>query len=184
MTAITFLSFNTSSFADDAQDVEETVKTVMTSIRYGKNQTAAKHIDFQGISRIIMGSHWDTMSKADQDELVKDMEILITKVSFAEGKKMFKHLDAILYGKPVIKDNKARCKATVVVHRNYKKQENIIDFEMNKKDGKWKIIEMYILGEGIFSGIYEDEINPILKKGGVPEVMKAIRKKVAQVSGK
>jgi len=41
---------------------------------------------------------------------------------------------------------------------------------------------MYILGEGIFAGIYEDEVNPILKKGGVPEVMKAIRKKVAQVS--
>ena len=182
LTAAAILSANTSLFADDSRDVEETVKTVLNSIRYGKSNSAVPFIDFDGISSIVMGSYWNTMNKTDQDELIKDMEILITKVSFAEGKKMFKHLDAILYGKPVIKDNKARCKVTVVVHRNYKKQENIIDFQLVKINGKWKITEMYILDEGVFSGIYEDEVNPILKKGGVPAVMKAIRKKVAQVS--
>lgn len=185
---ISFITFavlftvNVSLFADDAGDVEESVKTVMNSIRYGKNDMAAKQIDFNGISKIIMGSYWDTMSKADQTELVKDIEILITKISFPEGKKMFKHLDAILYGSPKISGDKARCKATVVVHRNYKKQENVIDFELVKKADKWKITEMYIVGEGVFSGIFEDEVNPILKKGGVPAVMKAIRKKVSQVS--
>ncbi len=168
--------------ADDFQSAEETVKTVMNSIRYGKHDLAAKQIDFEGISRIVMGTYWDTMSKNDQVELAANIEILIKKISFPEGKKMFKHLDAVLYDKPKIKDNKARCKATIVVHRNYKKQENVIDFELVKKESKWKISEMYILGEGIFAGIYEDEVNPILKKGGVPEVMKAIRKKVAQVS--
>ncbi len=186
-----FISFITTSLlfsvtiplsAEDGQNAEETVKTVMNSIRYGKNDMAAQQIDFNGISKIVMGTYWDTMSKADQDELVKNIEILIKKISFPEGKKLFKHLDAILYDKPKVKDNKARCKATIVVYRNYKKQENIIDFELVKKGNKWKISEMYILGEGIFAGIYEDEVSPILKKGGVPEVMKAIRKKVSQVT--
>jgi phospholipid transport system substrate-binding protein len=182
ITIAILFSVNVSLFADDAADVEETVKTVMNSIRYGKQNMAAKQIDFDGISKIIMGTYWETMSKSDQSELIKNIEILITKISFPEGKKMFKHLDAILYGKPKISDNMARCKATIVVHRNYKKQENVIDFELVKKDGKWKITEMYIIGEGIFAGIFEDEVKPILKKGGVPEVMRAIRKKVSQVS--
>lgn len=184
LTVITiFLNAVSPVFADDAADVGETVKTVMNSIRYGRHDMAAKQIDFNGISRIIMGSHWDTMSRTDQDELTANIEILIKKISFPEGKKMFTHLDAILYGKPkIVNSNRARCKATIVVHRNYKKQENVIDFELVKTSGKWKISEMYILGEGIFAGIYEDEVSPILKKGGVPEVMKAIRNKVAQVS--
>lgn len=181
-TAAVLFSADNFLLAGDAQNIDTAVKTVINSIRYGKNANAAKHIDFYGISRIIMGSYWDTMSKPDQDELIKSMEILITKISFAEGKKMFKHLDAILYGKPVINGSKARCKAKIVVHRDYKKQENTIDFELVKTNGAWKITEMYILDEGVFSGIFEDEVNPILKKGGVPEVMQAIRKKVAQVS--
>lgn len=169
-------------YADDEQAVEETVKIVLNSIRYGKHDLAVKYIDFTEISRILMQSHWDKMSSSEKQDLIKYIEILVRKLSFPEGKKMFRYLDAVLYGKPKIKDSRARCKATIVVHRNYKKQENIIDFELKKKDNHWKIVEMHMLGEPVFEGIYEDEVSPILKKGGVPAVMKAIRKKIDEVS--
>ncbi|HPS57727.1 MAG TPA: ABC transporter substrate-binding protein [Spirochaetota bacterium] len=168
--------------ASDSGDVSVTVKTILNSIRYGRHDNAMTLVDVEAVCRTLMGSSWDKMTPAEKDELGKNVDILIRKISFPEGEKLFQHLDAVLYGKPVIKGKKARCKATIVVHRDYKKQETAIDFELSKSSGKWKVVEMYILGEGIFAGIYEDEISPVLKKGGIPAVLDAIRKRVAEVS--
>jgi len=150
------------AFASDSGDVSSTIKTILNSIRYGKHDAAIKLVDIETVCKTLMGSSWGKMSPAEKDELMKNVDILIRKLSFPEGEKLFQHLDAVLYGKPVIKGSRARCKATIVVHRDYKKQETVIDFELVKKAGKWKVAEMYILGEGIFAGIYEDEISPVL----------------------
>jgi ABC-type transporter MlaC component len=168
--------------ASDSGDVSVTVKTILNSIRYGRHDNAMSLVDVDSVCKTLMGSYWDKMTPAEKNELKQNVDILIRKISFPEGEKLFQHLDAVLYGKPVIKGNKARCKATIVVHRNYKKQETAIDFELSKSSGTWRVVEMYILGEGIFAGIYEDEISPVLKKGGIPAVMDAIRKRVAEVS--
>ncbi|HQO40442.1 MAG TPA: ABC transporter substrate-binding protein [Spirochaetota bacterium] len=168
--------------ASDQGDVSAAVKTILNSIRYGRHDNAMTLVDVEAVCRTLMGSYWAKMTPAEKDELKTNVDILIRKLSFPEGEKLFQHLDAVLYGKPVIKGNKARCKATIVVHRDYKKQETAIDFELSKNSGRWKVVEMYILGEGIFAGIYEDEISPVLKKGGIPAVLNAIRKRVAEVS--
>lgn len=189
MKRILFISFVCLSFfvsdtviASDSGDVSVTVKTILNSIRYGRHDNAMTMVDVEAVCKTLMGTYWSKMTPAEKDELKNNVDILIRKLSFPEGEKLFQHLDAVLYGKPVIKGNKARCKATIVVHRDYKKQETAIDFELSKSSGKWKVVEMYILGEGIFAGIYEDEISPVLRKGGIPAVMDAIRKRVAEVS--
>ena len=168
--------------ASDSTDVSTTIKTILNSIRYGKHDNAIKLVDIESVSKTLMGKNWDKMSPAEKSEFMKNIEILIRKISFPEGEKLFKHLDTVKYGKPVIKGSKARCKATIVVYKDYKKEENAIDFELVKINGQWKVVEMYILEEGVFDGIYQDEIKPVLKKGGIPAVLDAVRKKVAEVS--
>ena len=170
------------AFASDSRDVVITVKTILNSIRYGKHDKAMAFMDIESVCKTLMGSHWNKMTPADKSEFKQSIDILIRKLSLPEGQKLFQHLDAVLYGKPVIKGNRARCKATIVVHKNYKKQETAIDFSLVKSAGKWRIVEMYIMGDGMFEGIYEDEISPVLRKGGIPAVMEAIRKRVAEVS--
>ena len=168
--------------ASDSGDVSATVKTILNSIRYGRHDNAMTMVDVDAVCKTLMGSYWDKMTPAEKAELNKNVDILIRKLSFPEGEKLFQHLDAVLYGKPVIKGKKARCKATIVVHRDYKKEETAIDFELSKSTGKWRVVEMYIFGEGTFDGIYQDEIRPVLKKGGIPAVLDAVRKRVAEVS--
>lgn len=184
LVSVVCLSFFISDavIASDSGDVSVTVKTILNSIRYGRHENAMALVDVDAVCRTLMGSHWNKMTPAEQGEFNKNIDILIRKLSFTEGEKLFQHLDAVLYGKPVIKGKKARCKATIVVHRDYKKEETAIDFELTKNSGKWKMVEMYILGEGIFDGIYQDEIKPVLKKGGIPAVLDAVRKRVAEVS--
>ena len=162
--------------------IQKVIKTVVNAIRYDKDDIAAKQVAFDAMAERIMGASWKDVSAADRKELIAGVETLIRKLSFQKGRDMFKHLDAILYQPIQTKGKDVLCRTTVVVHRNYKKAEIVIDFVLVERDGEWKTVDTIMAGESTAEGIHEDQIEPLVDEGGIPAVMKALRDKLSEVS--
>ena len=179
--SLQFITLNHLRAAGDLAQITKTVKVVFKAVQKKKYDLASKQLDYEGMAEIVMKHHWKEMSKADKAELMKGIEILNRKQSFPNGTDMFKHLSTVLYGKPRIKKDIGWCKVTVVVFQNYKKKEIVIDFKLKKRSGKWKVVDIYMIGEGVLEGIYEDDIKVLIKEGGVQAVMKALRESLADL---
>jgi phospholipid transport system substrate-binding protein len=163
------------------KDIQKVVKTVITAVQYGKDDLAAKQVAFTPMVTTLMEPEWKTLADADKKELATGIEKIVRGISFPKGRELFAHLDAVLYDKVKVDGDKARVKTTVVVHRNYKKTEVVIDFILIEEAGAWKILDTIMLGQSTLEGIRVDQIEPLLKEGGVPAVMKALRDKVAEL---
>ncbi len=170
--------------AGDSAQILKTVKIVFKAVQKKKYDLASRQLDYEGMGETVMRHHWKKMSQSDKAEMIKGIEVLNRKNSFPNGTDMFKHLSTILYGKPRIKKNTGWCKTTVVVYQNYKKKEIVIDFKLNKRKDKWRVVDIYMIGEGVIDGIYEDDVKVLIKEGGIPAVMKALRETVAEANKK
>lgn len=164
------------------QEIQKVIKTVVNAIRFNKDDVAAKQVAFRPMAEAIMDDAWKELDDAQKKEIVAGVETLIRRISFAKGREMFQHLDAILYNPIEVKGPKVNCRATVVVHRNYKKTEIVIDFVLVQDEGAWRIMDTVMAGESTTMGIHEDQVEPLLEKGGIPAVLKALREKIAEVS--
>jgi phospholipid transport system substrate-binding protein len=166
------------------KDAQKVIKTVITAIQHGKDDLAAKQIAFGPMIQKLMGPEWAQASDADKKELTAGIEAIVRGISFVKGREMFEHLDAVLYDKVRPDGDAAKCKATVVVNRAYKKAEVNIDFVLVQDGGAWKIVDTVMLGESTLAGVRETQIEPLLQKGGVPAVMEALRAKVGELKPK
>lgn len=169
--------------ADD-QAIQKTLKTLINAIRYEKYDVAAKLISFSDMSSKLFANSWKSASASEQQEIISGVEQLIRGISFPRGHEMFDHLDAILYEPARVTGGTAQCKATVVVHRNYKKTEIVIDWVLVKNAAGWQVSDTIMLGESTAQSIHEDEVEPLLKSGGVPKVLQAMRQKIAEIKKK
>lgn len=164
------------------KDIQKVIKTLVTAIRYDKDDLAAKQIAWEPMAKAIMDDNWKDLNADQQKEVIKGVETLIRRISFVKGRDMFKHLDTIIYSPVTMKGKEAIARATVVVHRNYKKTEVVIDFVLVEDGGAWKIKDTIMAGESTAAAIHEDQVEVLMDKGGVPALMKALREKVAEVS--
>jgi len=164
-----------------AKQVKKTLKTLITAIRYAKYDLAAKQLDVGEMVERLMADSWKKLSDADKQEMTTDFEKILRLTSFVKGHEMFEHLDAVLYDEPRDEDGTAKCKSTIVVHRNYKKTEIVIDWVLHQEGGSPRIYDIVMLGESTLDGIREDQVEPLLEDGGTAAVMKALRDKLKEL---
>lgn len=166
--------------AADDPAVQKTLKTLVNAIRYGKYDLASKQLAYDEMAKSLMEDTWAAMSEAERKEMSAGLQTLIEKRSFVKANEQFKYLDALLFD-PVRKDaSTLRCKSTIVIHRSMKKTEIVIDWVLAQVGGAWRVLDTYMAGESTLGSIREDEVQPIIKEGGLPAVMKALRAKVAE----
>jgi len=161
--------------------LQKVVKTVINAIRFKKDDLAAKQISFAKMAEMIFGEHWKDVSEADRKEVAAGLETIVRKISFKKGRDLFEHLDTISYDKPRRDGGRVNIKSTVVVHKELKKAEVVIDFVLAEEGGPYRIVDTVMLGQSTGEGIREDQIEPLLQQGGVPAVMKALRDKLAEL---
>lgn len=173
---------NQAAAVPPTKQVQKPLKTIITAIRYGKFDLAAKQLDIGEMVERLMADKWAQMSDEDKKVMVSGFDRILRSTSFKKGQELFKHLDAVLYDKPRDGENgDALCKSTVVIHRNYKKTEMIIDWVLKKDGNAFKIYDIIMLGESTLEAIREDQIEPLLEEGGTAAVLKAMRDKVKEV---
>lgn len=169
--------------ADAAADkaTQKALKSLVGSIRYGKDDLAAKQIAFGAMSKGLLTDTWAKMTPAQQAEFQKSLEGLVRGLSFPKGKDMFQYLDAMLYDAARVEGDQAKVRSTVVVHRDYKKTEIIIDWVLVQEGGAWKVLDTVMLGESTLAGLRDEQVKPLVKEGGVDAVLKAMRDKLAEL---
>jgi phospholipid transport system substrate-binding protein len=168
--------------AESADDkaVQKTLKTLVSSIRYSKDDIAAKQLSFEAMAKALLQDTWTTMSEPERKEFLTHLDTLMRRMSFAKGRDMFQYLDAVLYEPVKVQGEVAHCKSTVVVHRELKKTEIPIEWVLVKEGGAWKVADTVTMGESTTEGIRQDQVLPLLKEGGVPALLDAMRKKAAE----
>lgn len=160
---------------------QKPVKMLIGSIRYKKDKVALKMLAVDQMSKELNASHWAKMSAAEKKEFEKNLGILLQKISFVQARKMFKHIDAILYTDPVVKGNRATIKSTIVVHKAYKKKELVLTWTLLKRGKKWLVLDVWTVGESTIKGLREDQIDPLVKEGGVKKLLQAMRDKMKEL---
>ncbi|MBN1959333.1 MAG: ABC transporter substrate-binding protein [Deltaproteobacteria bacterium] len=164
--------------------IQKTIKSLIGSIRYGKDTSAAKKISFADMAHELLQDDFNKFTANEQKEIISGLETIIKAISFAKGREMFKYLDAMLFTPAKIEAEHARIKSTVVIHRNLKKTEIVLEWVLVKQKGSWKVIDTIMLGESTLKGLRDEQVKPLLEQGGTQAVLKALRDKVAEVSQK
>lgn len=161
-------------------DAQKPIKVLLNAIRYEKFDLAAKQLAYRQMATRLLDKHWEKLSTQEQTEAETSLAKLIGARSFSKGHDLFKHLDAVVYTKPVSSGADAICRSTIVVHRDYKKTEMVIDWVLFPSDATWKIVDMIVLGDSTLAGIREEEVEPLINSGGIKAVFEALRKQVAE----
>lgn len=167
------------SDADPA--IKKSLTTLVNAIKYGKDDTAAQKVAFDAMAQGLLTDDWGKFSPAEQAELGRGLETIVRALSFKKGREMFQYLDALLFEPARVEGDRAKTKSTIVVHRDLKKAEIIIDWVLVKQGDTWKVLDTVMLGESTLASLRDEQVKPLFKQGGTAAVMKALRDKVAEV---
>ena len=159
------------------EDVVKPLKTVIGSVRYGKDKAALKEFAGEEQARTLLGDEWDRASADQKKEFVELFHTLFAKIAFPQIRENFKHLGAVNYDAPKVEGNKAQVASTLVVEHPLKKQEYKLKYQLVKAGAGWKVVDVAVLGDSMLGGIREDQIQPMLKQGGMENVLTRMREK-------
>ncbi len=179
MVAALLLSFPALSAPKD--DVTKPLKTVINSVRYGKDLAALKQFAGDEQGKLMVADSWSKGTDAQRKEFQDLFLQLFGKIAFPKIRKNFENLDTVLYEEPVITGETAAVASTILINHPLKKQELKVKYNLVKQAGGWKVVDVLVLGDSMLTGIRDDQVQPILKEGGWDALMKAMREKAQEM---
>jgi phospholipid transport system substrate-binding protein len=169
------------ALAASSEDVAKPVKTVVQSVRYGKDLAALKNFGGEQQARFLLGDAWDKASEPQRKEFIELFHTLFAKIAFPKVRENFKNLASITYEDPEVKGDEAKVASTVVIDHPMKKQELKLKYALAKDKAGWKVVDVAVLGDSMLTGIRDDQVQPLLKEGGWDALMKAMREKAKEL---
>lgn len=157
--------------------VSKPVKTVVLSVRYGKDLAALKHFGGEQQARFLLGEAWEQGTEAQRKEFIQLFHSLFAKIAFPKVRDNFKNLDEITYEDPEVTGDEAKVASTVSINHPMKKQELKLKYALAKDKTGWKVVDVAVLGDSMLTGIRDDQVRPLLKEGGWEALLKAMRDK-------
>jgi len=170
------------AFAAPNEAVAKPVKTVVQSVRYGKDLAALKHFGGEQQAKFLLGDAWDKATEPQRKEFVQLFHNLFAKIAFPKVRDNFKNLASITYEDPEVTGEEAKVGSTIVIDHPMKKQELKLKYSLAKDKTGWKVVDVVVLGDSMLTGIRDDQVRPILKDGGWEALMKAMREKDAELA--
>lgn len=176
------------SASKQSRAIEKPVRTLITAVRYGKDSLALKALDGKTQGALLLADDWSKGTPEQQREFVQLFHELFAALAFPNIRRNFEHLETILYEKPKVDGAKARVSSTLVILHPLKKQEIKIEYEiLNPGSGKWRVVDVTVLGTGrgsMLESIRTDQIEPIMAEGGWDHLLKLMRERSAEVKAK
>lgn len=168
--------------AADEAELKKAVNVLINAIRYQKDDLAAKQLDFEAMVAHLLSDQWAALSPTDQTFFKEGMETLIRGISFTAGRNQFKYLDAISYGESKTEGNEAQLPSTIVIDHPVKGRSSTkIIWVFHQRGSGWKLFDTVILGESTLDAIREDQVEVLLKEGGIARVKEAMTKKIMEI---
>ncbi len=173
--------FAVSALANVKADVSKPLKTVVNSIRYGKDLAALKLFAAEEQGRQLVGEYWSKGTDAQRKEFQELFPLLFGKIAFPKIRKNFENLDTVLYDEPTVTSDRSEIASTILINHPLKKQELKVKYQLLKHAGAWRIVDVSVLGDSMLVGIRDDQIQPLLKEGGWDALLKAMRDKAGEL---
>ncbi len=161
--------------------ISKPIKTVVNSVRYGKDLLALKAFAGEEQGKLLLGDDWAKGTEAQRKEFLSLFHTLFAKIAFPKIRKNFENLDTVLYDEPVITDDRAEISSTILINHPLKKQELKAKYKLVKEKSGYKVVDVSVLGDSMLKGIRDDQIIPIMKEGGWENLLKLMREKAKEV---
>jgi phospholipid transport system substrate-binding protein len=164
--------------------VAKPVKTVVQSVRLNKDDLALKQLADEEMGRFLLGDDWAKGTDAQRKEFTQLFHSLFAKIAFPKVRENFKNLQSITYDAPTVEGDKGNVSSLVVINHPLKKQEMKLKYSVVKDANAWKVLDVFVLGDSMLTGIRDDQVRPIFQQGGWAHLLDMMRKKDAELSKK
>jgi phospholipid transport system substrate-binding protein len=167
--------------AAPAGDPSKPIKTIIGSVRQGRDRAALKLFaaDAQGLA--LLGDDWAKATDAQRSEFTSLYQTLFAKIVFPKLRENFKTLSSITYEPAKIAGNTATLSSTIILDHPMKKQELKVRYTLVKLKAGWLAVDAEVLGDSILAGLRDDQIAPLVKQGGWDALLAAMRKKADEL---
>src|SRR3954465_9415102 len=102
--------------AGPKDEVTKPLKTVVNSVRYGKDLLALKNFAGDEQGKVLVGDAWEKGTDAQRKEFVELFHTLFGKIAFPKIRKNFENLDTVLYDEPTVKEDRASVSSTILIN--------------------------------------------------------------------
>jgi phospholipid transport system substrate-binding protein len=168
--------------ASPKEELSKPLKTVVNSVRYGKDLLALKSFAGDEQGKLLCADSWAKGTDAQRAEFQKLFLELFAKIAFPKIRKNFENLDTVLYDDPAVEGDKATIGSTILINHPMKKQELKVTYAMVKGKGGWQVVDVTVKGgNSMLTDIRDDQVQPLLKEGGWDGLLKAMRDKSAEL---
>jgi phospholipid transport system substrate-binding protein len=164
--------------------VAKPVKTVVQSVRLNKDDLALKQLADEEMGRFLLGDDWAKGTDTQRKEFTQLFHSLFAKIAFPKVRENFKNLQSITYDPPTLEGDKGNVSSLVVINHPLKKQEMKLKYAVVKDANAWKVLDVFVLGDSMLTGIRDDQVRPIFQQGGWEHLLDMMRKKDAELSKK
>lgn len=169
--------------ASAKDEVTKPLKTVVNSVRYGKDLMALKNFAGEEQGKYLLGDEWMKGNDAQRKEFISLFHTLFAKIAFPKIRENFKNLDTVLYEEPAVEAETAKVGSTILINHPLKKQELKVKYQLVKDKAGYRVVDVAVLGDSMLKGIRDDQIVPILKEGGWDHLLKLMREKAKELEG-
>ena len=171
----------TLALASPKDDISKPLKTVVNSVRYGKDLLALKNFAGEQQGKELLAEGWEKGTADQRKTFVEQFHLLFGRIAFPKIRKNFENLDTVLYDEPTVNGDQAEITSTILINHPLKKQELKLKYRLIKAGKDWKVVDVAVLGDSMLKGIREDQVQPILKDSGWEGLLKAMKDKNAEL---
>ncbi len=160
-------------------DVEKTLKLLISSIRYSKDDAALQLMDGEKQGAFLMGDLWAPSTPEQKASFISTFHGLFAGLGFRQLRENFQYLDAVTYEKPVIAGEKATCKSTLAINHPVQKKEYKVEYTLAKFKNGWRVVDVTIQGAGARSTLTDIKDNSAFTTGSFDKTLELMKKRLA-----
>lgn len=135
-------------------------------------------LDFEELARRSLGKHWPKRSAAEQKEFV---DVLRQLIEHNYLKQLRSNLDYKMeYRGEKVKGEKARVTTAILVVKNRRKEEIVVEYKMRRVKTSWMVYDVITDDVSIVRN-YRSQFNRIIKKQSYKALLEKMRRKLRKL---
>ncbi len=162
---------------------EKSVKKLVKLVRYERDSKALQLLAGDDQGKRMLEGQWSQAKAAQRQRFTQNFQGLFAGLAFPKIRKNFEHLKSIVCAKGVAAGPHLDLPCNVVLMHALKKKEMKVTFRLANRKG-WKIVDVKVMGDWMLLGIREQQIQPLMKKGGWDLLLSKMETRLKKVKSK
>ena len=143
------------------------------------NQYADRYLDYQRIAALSVGAPWRQFSAQQKQDFIAAFKQMI--IHMYSNTALLAAKDAQIAILPRVSSDNTNTQARVYTQIvNNKNKSYLIDYQLYKADGVWKIYNINVEGTSLVT-VYRSQFNEIINKQGIDGLIQTLKNKGIKV---